>query len=253
MDINDYWTERRTVRKFSEREVPDALLSNLIEKASHAPTTGNMQLYSVIITRDPEARARLTPAPFNQPASTGAPVLLTFCADFNRFVKWCEASGAEPGFNNFQSFMSAVFDTVIFAQQFNTIAELEGLGCCYLGTTSYNAPMIAEALGLPELVVPVLTLSVGYPDGEFAVSDRLPVDAIMHIEKYHDETPEEVRRDYYAYKESLEESAKFVNENEKQTLAQVFTDVRYPRSNNETFSKIYYDFIAQVGFNWPKR
>lgn len=252
MNINDYWTERRTVRKFSDKEVPDALLRDIIEKASHAPTTGNMQLYSVIVTRDAEARARLTPAHFNQPASTGAPVLLTFCADFNRFVKWCKASGAEPGFNNFQSFMAAVFDTVIFAQQFNTIAELEGLGCCYLGTTSYNAPMISETLELPELVVPVLTLAVGYPDGEAPVSDRLPVEAIMHSEKYREETPEEVRRNYFTFKESLEESARFVDENQKQTLAQVFTDVRYPRSNNEAFSKIYYDFIARAGFDWPK-
>lgn len=252
MNIKNYWTERRTVRKYSDKEVPDSLLSEIIEKASHAPTTGNMQLYSVIVTRDAESRARLTPAHFNQPASTGAPVLLTFCADFNRFVKWCEASGAEPGFNNFQSFMSAVFDTVIFAQQFNTIAETEGLGCCYLGTTSYNAPMIADVLGLPELVVPVLTLSVGYPDGEAAVSDRLPVEAIMHSEKYRDETPKEIREKYFSYKESLDESAGFVAENGKQTLAQVFTDIRYPKSTNETFSKVYYDFIARAGFPWPK-
>lgn len=252
MDINEYWTNRRTVRKYSDKEVSDTLLREIIEKASHAPTTGNMQLYSVIITREAEARKRLTPAHFNQPASTGAPVLVTFCADFNRFVKWCEASCAEPGFNNFQSFMAALFDTVIFAQQFNTIAELEGLGCCYLGTTSYNAPMIAEVLGLPELVVPVLTLSVGWPDGEAAVSDRLPVDAVMHIERYRDETPEEIREKYFAYKESLDENAKFVAENGKQSLAQVFTDIRYPRSNNETFSTVYYDFIARAGFPWPK-
>ncbi len=98
-----------------------------------------MQLYSVIVTRDEDAKKRLAPAHFNQPSATGADVVLTFCADFNRFEKWCEARNAQPGYDNFQSLMWAVIDTTIFAQQFCTIAEMNGLGTCYLGTTTYNA------------------------------------------------------------------------------------------------------------------
>lgn len=223
------------------------MIDNIIELAAHAPTTGNMQLYSVIVTRDREILEKLYPAHFNQPAATGAPALLTFCADFNRFSKWCKISGAEPGYDNFQSFIAAMLDTTIFAQQFVTIAEQQGLGCCYLGTTTYNASMITEVLGLPELVVPVVTISVGYPADQGAESDRLPIDAIRHRETYRDPDEDTITL-HYATKESLPENVKFVNENKKQSLAQVFTDIRYTKSNNEAFSKAFLDFLTAARF-----
>ncbi len=251
-DINNYWQNRRTIRKYSDLEVSDSLLETIIEKASHAPTTGNMQLYSVIITRDADKRKALAPAHFNQPAATGAPLLLTFCADFNRFCHWCDISDADHGYDNFQSFMTTIIDTVIFTQQFVTIAELEGLGCCYLGTTTYNAPTIAEVLQLPQRVIPVCTISVGVPADDGTISDRLPAKAILHHETYHIPSDNEVA-EYYAYKESLPESAGFIAENGKKTLAQVFTDVRYTRKNNEYFSQLYHDFIENHGFPFPKQ
>lgn len=251
MNTEQYWTSRATVRLFSDKEISDTLLETMIDKASHAPTTGNMQLYSVVVTRDPEMKNRLAPAHFSQPAMTGATVLLTFCADFNRFVKWCKASGAVPGYDNFHSFITSVLDTVIFAQQFVTIAEMDGLGCCYLGTTTYNAPQIADVLGLPARVVPVVTIALGWPDEKPQVSDRLPIVSIIHKERYHDPTLDEVKG-FYSGKEALESSIKYVDENEKQSLAQVFTDVRYTKANNEYCSKLYRDFIESAGFEFPK-
>ncbi len=246
--IDKYFKNRVTVRNFSDREVSRELLNEMLEAAAHAPTNGNMQLYSVIITRDPERKRLLAPTHFNQPASVGANVLVTFCADFNRFVKWCEASDANPGYDNFQSFMSAVFDTVILSQQFCTIAEQQGLGTCYLGTTAYNAPQIADILELPERVVPVITVAVGYPEGEPLKSDRIPASAFIHDELYHDYSEPEIK-EIYAEKEAREDSMQFISENGKKTLAQVFTDVRYPKDTNEAFSKIYLDFIRRQGFD----
>ena len=83
------------------------MLAEMLEAASHAPTTGNMQLYSVIATRNPEKKKALAPCHFNQPSVMAADVVLTFCADFNRFVKWCECREAKPGYDNFQSLMTA--------------------------------------------------------------------------------------------------------------------------------------------------
>lgn len=250
MNTDPYWRNRRTIRRYSGRKVSNSLIEDIIEKASHAPTTGNMQLYSVIVTRDIDNLKALAPAHFNQPAATGAPLLLTFCADFNRFCHWCDISNADHGYDNFQSFMTAVIDTVIFTQQFVTIAEREGLGCCYLGTTTYNAPSIADILDLPARVVPVCTISVGWPADEGAISDRLPAKAIIHSEKYRNPGDADIAS-FYSYKESLPESAKFIAENGKETLAQVFTDVRYTRANNEHFSRLYRDFIATNGFPFP--
>lgn len=241
-DIDSYSLSRRTVRTYSPREVAPGLLDRLLEEASHAPTTGNMQLYSVIVTRDEEGKKALAPLHFNQPQVTGCSAVLTFCVDLNRFVRWCEVNDAKPGFDNLQSLMYGILDTALFAQQFNTLAEIHGLGCCYLGTTTFTAPQIAEALNLPKRVIPLTTLTVGYPEGESHVSDRLPLDAIKHEGTYRQYTDDDIRR-FYAEKESLDESRRFILENAKQTLAQVYADVRYPRSNNETFSAILAEFL----------
>lgn len=246
----NFFIGRRTVRAYESRHISDDLMEKLVEEASHAPTTGNMQLYSVVATRSEEMKKSLAPCHFNQPSVEGCDVVLTFCADFNRFIKWCEASGAKPGYDNFQSFMTAVLDTVIFAQQFCTAAEMKGLGCCYLGTTTYNAPQIAEILELPEFVVPVTTLTLGYPKSKGADCGRLPVGAVLHKECYSD-YDESAVKNLYAEKEAREDSRKFVAENGKSSLAQVFTDVRYTREANEHFSKVYYDFIESRGFGMP--
>lgn len=244
MDLK-YFFDRATVRDYSDKDINSNTLDEMIEAASHAPTTGGMQLYSVVVTRDKAMKEKLAPCHFYQPMVTSAPVVLTFCADFNRFVSWCKASNAEPGYDNFQSLISAILDVTIFAQQFNTIAEMNGLGCCYLGTTTYNAQEIAEVLNLPHRVIPIITLTVGYPkQKEQLKTDRLPLEGFIHQEQYHELTKNEIKR-VYRHKESLDVNKQFVKENKKQTLAQVFTEIRYPKESNELFSKKFLDFLKK--------
>lgn len=245
--MNGYFANRVTVRNFSTKPVSDELITAMLEASAHAPTTGNMQLYSVVVTRDSIKKAELAPAHFSQPAFVNAPVILTFCADYNRFVKWCRQRDAVPGYDNFQSFVAAMLDTAILAQQFVTIAEQEGLGTCYLGTTTYNAPDIARVLELPSLVVPVITVALGWPEGTAVTSDRLPVTSFIHNETYKDYTPSDIDA-IYAEKEAREDSKRFIAENGKTTLAQVFTDVRYTLDASEHFSKVFLDFLRQAGY-----
>lgn len=250
MHIPPYFNNRHTVRRYSDRHIDDSLLEAMLEAASHAPNTGNMQWYSVIVTRDEDMKRRLAPAHFNQPQATSSDVVLTFCVDLLRFEKWCTERRAKPGFDNFQSFVAALIDTSIVAQQLCTIAEMNGIGSCYLGTTTYNAPMIAETLSLPERVVPVATVSLGYP-AEGSVDDgpswRLPAEAWVHRERYAAPSTGDIDR-WYAPLESDPQSDVYVKENDKQTLAQVFTDVRYPADAAEAFSKSYIDFLRKNRF-----
>lgn len=247
MTTDNYWLNRHTIRKYTAEEVPAELIDKLLMQASHAPTTGNMQLYSVIISRSAEEKSRLAPFHFNQPQVENASVVLTFCADFNRFSRWCEERNAEPCYDNLQSFMAAAIDTIAFAQQFNTLAELNGLGVCWLGTTTYNAAEIARELALPPLTVPMITLTVGYPAEEGTEVGRLPLDAIVHHGVYRDNTPEAIDS-YYSEKETRDDSRRFIAENNKETLAQVFTDIRYPRANNEAFSEKFLRFLDSSRF-----
>lgn len=238
---------RRTIRKYQQKDIAPNLLNDLLETSFRASTTGGMQLYSVIATRDEEMKAKLSPAHFNQPMVKGAPVVLTFCADFRRFSLWCEQRNARPGYNNLMSFMNATMDALLVTQTFCTLAEEIGLGICYLGTTTYNPQMIIDSLNLPELVFPITTITVGYPDGIPAQVDRLPLEAAVHEEVYHDYAPEDIDR-LYAAKEALPENKKFVEENNKETLAQVFTDVRYTRKDNEFMSENLLKVLRQQGF-----
>lgn len=236
MDIDRYFANRCTIRNFTDKQVDPALLTRLLEEASHAPNTGNMQLYSVIVSSTEEEKKALAPLHFNQPCVMGCSVLLTFCIDIHRFRRWCEAGNAEEGFGNLQMLLASAIDTSLFAQQFNTLAELHGMGCCFLGTTAYNAPQIAEVLGCPDGVVPLVALAVGYPATEGSPSDRLPVSAIVHDGHYGDYDDDRIKA-VYAEKEGLEESLRFIQENGKETLAQVYAEVRYPKSSNESFSE----------------
>ncbi|MBO4379778.1 MAG: nitroreductase family protein, partial [Muribaculaceae bacterium] len=113
----EYFSSRRTIRKYQNKRVEDNIIEQIVADATHCPTTGNMQLYSVVITRDRDIINALSPAHFGQLPLKTCDVVLTICADYNRFVKWCELRDAGPGYDNFQSFMSAVLDATIFAQQ----------------------------------------------------------------------------------------------------------------------------------------
>lgn len=238
---------RRTIRKYTAQDLSDTLLNELLDIAARASNTGNMQLYSVVVTRDKANKEKLAPAHFNQPMITTAPVVLTFCADANRFVKWAEQRNAVAGFDNFQTFIASTIDAMLFAQSFCTAAEEKGLGICYLGTTTYNADKIIEALSLPRLVVPVVTVTVGYPDGMPDQVERLPHEAVIHQETYTDYTSASIDT-LYRDKEELEANKQFVKENNKETLAQVFTDVRYTKANNEYFSDVLLKVLKDQGF-----
>ncbi len=251
-EISDLLLNRRTIRKYSSEIVSDALLNEIFAMGCRSSTTGNMQLYSIIVTRDIERKKELSPLHFNQKMITEAPVVLTFCADFNRFNKWCKLRKAEPGYDNFLSFITAAIDALLVAQTVSIAAESKGLGICYLGTTTYMAHKLIEVLKLPKGVVPVTTLTLGWPSEIPEQVDRLPLEAVIHNETYLDYTSESIDR-YYNEKENREDSRKFVEENSAGTnncasLAQVFTDVRYKKADNIHFSKILLQVLKDQGF-----
>ena len=226
---------RRSIRKYTSCDVSDELLNKLFTQAARTQTMGNLQLYSVVVTRDPKIKEQLAPAHFNQPMVTEAPVLLTICADFNRTSFWARCRNAEPGYDNFLSFINAATDALLYTQTLCNLMDEEGLGYCFLGTTIYQPQQIIDVLQLPKLVMPVATLTVGWPDEEPSLSNRLPTESFVHQERYNDYLGQDIDN-YYYNKEHLPENEQFVRINNKETLAQVFTDIRYTRKDNEALS-----------------
>ncbi len=238
---------RRTIRQYCGRNIEPELLEKLLSEAARTQTMGNLQLYSVVVTRSDAGKAALAPAHFNQPMVKSAPVVLTICADFRRTSTWAECRQATPGYDNVLSFMNAATDALLYTQTFCNLAEEAGLGICFLGTTIYQPHAIIEALQLPQLVFPVATLTVGWPAEEPPLSDRLPLASFVHQETYHDPTPEDIDL-FYAEKEALEVNQEFVRINNKETLAQIFTDIRYTKSDNEALSLTFIEALKQQGF-----
>ncbi|MCH5236353.1 MAG: nitroreductase family protein [Muribaculaceae bacterium] len=243
----DYFENRRSCRNFTNTSISDETLYDIVRKAMRAPTCGNMQLYSVIVTKDSENLSALANFHFNQPASTTAPVILTICADFNRFTRWCEINNADAGFDNFHSFITALTDAVIFAQQIVTVAEMEGYGSCYLGTVNYNAKEISEFLQLPDLVVPVAALSIGVAQNEGEKVERLEPEAVLHFEKYRKDGDDKII-ELHKIKDEFEPNKAFVKENRKENIAQVISEIRYPRSMNEKVSESFLKLLKEKKF-----
>ncbi len=240
-------TEHRSIRNFSDKPIDQAILDTILSAGTRASTTGNMQVYSMIVTIRQGLKKQLWEAHFKQDMVKQAPVVITFCADFNRFSKWCMQRKATPGYDNFLSFFTAAIDALLVAQNVTLAAEAHGLGICYLGTTTYMAEKIIQILNLPKYVVPVTSLVIGYPDENPGLTDRLPLEGVIHYETYKDYTGEDIER-IYKEKESLELTKQLLTENKKETLAQIFTDNRYTKKDNVSFSQALLKVLNRQGF-----
>jgi len=237
----------RSIRKFKKDAIPNEILQKILEAATKASTTGNMQVYSMVVTTDPSIKKELWEAHFKQAMVLEAPMMITFCADFNRFNKWCEQREAVPGYDNFLSFFTAAIDALLAAQNLCLAAEDQGLGICYLGTATYMSEAIINILDLPKFVMPVAAIAIGYPEQIPALTDRLPLEAVVHYDKYKDFTPSDIDV-IYNEREASPQTQDLLQINAKATLAQIFTDKRYTKSDNVNFSKSLLAMLQKQGF-----
>lgn len=247
MDTMQTLLAHRSIRKFKKTPIEEDVLNKILNAGTRASTTGNMQVYSIIVTKDEKRKEELCKFHFGQNMVKEAPVVLTFCADFNRFNKWCKQRNAEPGYDNFLSFMTASIDALLVSQNVAIAAESFGLGICYLGTTLYMADKIIEFLDCPQGVVPITTIVLGYPDENPELVDRLPINGIVHYETYKDYdnvTIDEI----FEEKENLPLTKKLIEENQLENLAQIFALKRYTKKDNIAFSNSLLYTIEKAGF-----
>ncbi|MDO4759127.1 MAG: nitroreductase family protein [Rikenellaceae bacterium] len=239
--------KHRSIRKFKSQEIPEEKLREMLEAAMRASTCGNMQLYSLVVTRDKAVREQLLPCHFGQQMVVEAPCVVTVCADVHRFSMWCKQRDAEPAYDNFAWFLTATIDAMLAAQNLVVAAEAQGLGICYLGTTIYTAGDIVNVLKLPKGVIPVTTIVVGYPDEKPELTDRLPMEGIVHFERYNDYTEAEID-ELWAEREESELTKRLLKENGLPNLARIFTDRRYVKADNLAVTKSYLALLAKQGF-----
>jgi nitroreductase len=214
-DVLSRWTAvlsaqlaHRSVRSYLSDPVPEETLTALIAAAQSAPTSSNLQLWSVIAVRDVDRRARLAEIAGGQRHIVEAPVLLVWLADLARARRVTEElAAASEGADYLESALVAVVDAALAAQNAALAAESLGLGTVFVGALRNRPLAVAEELALPPHVFPVFGLVVGHPDParDTAVKPRLPQRAVLHHERYElDGQSDEVRRyekllnDFYA-------------------------------------------------------
>ena len=257
MTIIDQIHAHRSIRKYKSDPIPAELLQKILESGIRASSSGNMQTYSIIITSDLDLRKKLFKAHNEQNMVLEAPLLLTFCADFNRMRKWLRISDAPDNFDNFMSFMIAAIDAVLVSQNVALASESEGLGICYLGSTFSNCDRVGKILNLPENVVPVVGFTLGYPNEEPDLRDRLPLDGLVHFDTYQDYSDERVAE---IYKEreikgwerymSYPRLRKMINESGADNLAQIYTTVKYTRHSHQEISRKAIQYLKSQDFRF---
>ncbi len=234
----------RSIRRFTEEPVGEALLREIVECGLRASNTGNMQLYSVIATREEPRRSQLLQLHYGQCAT--APLLLTICTDVHRYHRYCQVNQCDEPYGNLLWWASALVDASLFAQNLGLAAEARGLGFCHLGTVMYNTAQIAALLECPEGVVPVITLALGHPAEEGRMSERIGPEGVLHSEVYHPYTDDDIRR-MHAVRDTDPFNQEMVRQNGTRNYCEIFTTKRYPRQMNEEVSAKLEAFLRGSG------
>lgn len=207
MDLYELLMRRRSVRHFEDRPVPGELVDKLLDAAANAPSGGNIQPLSVVVVAESERRARLSEIVGGQPWVRNAPLSLVFCIDFARVKRWASLSDvAFRGENALSVFLIAYADVMCAAQSIVVLAEALGLGSVYVGTVQSQIDEARDLLELPELVLPMMILTVGYPKSIPSTIRKLSRDAIAHSETYRSDPDEEIERAFREKYGSIEEN-----------------------------------------------
>ena len=248
----------RSIRAYEGRAIDPALIDGVLADAlAGSSSSGNLNLVSVVKTRDPERKARLCELHAGQPMVLQAPLVLTFCADSFRTREWLAQRDARPGFADFISWHVAAFDAIILAQTAALAFEAHGLGICYMGTTLHAMRAIADFLELPPNCLPATSLVVGWPAEAPPQRDRLPAAAWIHDERYERPSPEQIDARFGAreqhgwdrYRALGDEMMQRMDEHGITSLAQFYTSrIKYDPDRFATDSAALEALLRERGF-----
>jgi nitroreductase len=177
----------RSVRAYLPDALAPGVLETLVAAAQSAPTSSNLQAWSVVAVQDPERKGRLADLSNSQRFIRQAPLFLCWVADLSRLTRLGEAHQRKlEGLDYLESFMVALVDAALAAQNCVVAAESLGLGTVYVGALRHHPEKVAAELNLPPNAFAAFGLAVGHPDPAVpgAVKPRLPQSLVLHREQY---------------------------------------------------------------------
>jgi len=197
MDLFDTLMKRRSIRSFEDRPIPPEVVDRLLDAANNAPSGGNIQPLSIVVVEQADARKELAEMVGRQPWVRNAPLSMVFCLDFYRVKRWAAAFDVEfLGERALGSFLIAYADLMCAAQNVVALAESEGLGSVYIGTIQASISRAREFFSMPDYVLPLMVLSLGYPKSVPSTIPKLATDVVVHRERYSVPSDEEISEAY---------------------------------------------------------
>ena len=200
----DAMLSHRSVRHFLRDAVPEHTIATMVAAAQSAPTSSNLQTWSVIAVESQERRDALANLVGPQKHLGVAPLVLVWLADLSRIERLGAAQGTDPvGLHYLDTFLMGVIDAALAAQNAVVAAEAMGLGTVYVGGMRNQPEKVAQVLGTPKNVFPVFGLVVGHPDPDrpAQIKPRLPQTAVLHREQY--QVPQDLPAEIGSYNEAL--------------------------------------------------
>lgn len=178
----------RSVRQFLPDPLGQGVVELLVSAASSAPTSSNLQVWSVVAVTDPDLRGKLAEFAGNQRHIIDAPLIFVWIADLARAASVLAREGGDTeALDHAEAFLLASVDAMLAAQNALVAAESLGLGTVYIGGLRNKPAELAALLNLPPRCYAVAGLVVGHPDPavENAVKPRLPQAAVLHYDRYN--------------------------------------------------------------------
>lgn len=277
MELFNVLMQRRSVRNFTDQEIPEEIVAQLLAAANNAPSGGNIQPVSIITVQESENRNKLAALVGGQPWVKNAPLSMIFCLDFQRVKRWAAMNATEfKGEQALSHFLIAYADVMCAAQTVVILAESLGLGSVYVGSINATITPSREAFDIPPYVLPLMVLSLGYPKSIPQGIPKFTPDVIVHHERYQASSDAELAQAFQAkygdfsnndaylekaFVETVEADrqddkgwmAMALEEMQKLEIrnnAQFLFNLRYPADRMVQLNQHLLESLRQAGFEW---
>ncbi|MBP1948704.1 oxygen-insensitive NADPH nitroreductase [Virgibacillus litoralis] len=180
-------SNHRSIRKFKSEKLTTEQIHKIIGAAQQASTSSYVMAYTVIGITDETVKEKLKEVSGQDYVKENGHFFV-FCADLNRIYQQAtaeEQKEMQKSLESTEQFLVSTVDTALVAQNTAVAAESMGLGTCFIGSLRNNINRVNDILELPDYVVPLFGMAVGYPDENPDKKPRLPIDAIYHENKYN--------------------------------------------------------------------
>lgn len=174
----------RVHRRYTDRAVAPDLLRLLCACALSAPSKSDLQQADILIVRDKGRREAIAALLPEMPWVIQAPVFLVFLANARRLPFIAQTHGTPFPNDHLDLFFNASVDAALVLATFLRAAEAAGLGCCPISVIRDHAATVSEMLALPDKVIPIAGMCVGWPAEPSGITPRLPLDITVHEETY---------------------------------------------------------------------